>query len=171
MDYEIRHANPADHEAVTRIMSGPKAIWGTLQVPFPSPEVWRKRLAEPERGLTLLMACHQTEPVGMLGLHTKPDQPRRHHCACLGMTVRDDWQGKRVGTALLKAALALADNWLNLERIELDVFCDNEPGVRLYRNCGFEVEGTMRRHAFRDGRYVDAFLMARLRPSSVSPST
>ena len=171
MDYEIRHATPADYEAVTRIMSGPKAVWGTLQVPFPSPEVWRKRLVEPEQGLTLLVACHQAEPVGMIGLHTRPDQPRRRHAACLGMTVRDDWQGKRVGTALMKAALDLADKWLNLERIELDVYCDNEPGVRLYRNFGFEVEGTLRRHAFRDGRFVDAFLMARLRSSSVSSST
>lgn len=171
MDYEIRHATSADFEAVTRIMSGPKAVWGTLQVPFPSPEIWRKRLAEPERGLTLLVACHQAEPVGMLGLHTRPDQPRRRHSAYLGMTVRDDWQGKRVGTALMKAALDLADKWLNLERLELDVYCDNEAGVRLYHNSGFEVEGTLRRHTFRDGRYVDAFHMARLRPSPVSSST
>jgi putative acetyltransferase len=34
---------------------------------------------------------------------------------------------------------------------------------------GFEVEGTLRRFAFRDGRYVDAFLMARLRPPPTSP--
>lgn len=168
MDYEIRHATPADFEAVTRIMSGPKAVWGTLQVPFPSPEVWRQRLAEPERGLTLLLACHQAEPVGMLGLHTHPDQPRRRHAAYLGMSVRDDWQGKHVGTALMKAVLELADQWLNLERLELNVYCDNEPAVRLYRNFGFEVEGTLRRHTFREGRYVDAFLMARLRPASVS---
>jgi putative acetyltransferase len=166
MNYEIRHATPADHEAVTRIMSGPKAVWGTLQVPFPSPEIWRKRLAEPERGLVLLLACHESEPIGMAGLHTNPDQPRLRHSARLGMTVRDDWQGKGVGTALMKAALDLADNWLNLERLELDVFCDNEPGVRLYRKFGFETEGTLRRLAFRDGRFVDGFLMARLRPTS-----
>lgn len=66
----------------------------------------------------------------------------------------------------MKAALDLADNWLNLGRLELDVFCDNEPGVRLYRKFGFETEGTLRRLAFRDGRFVDGFLMARLRPAS-----
>lgn len=169
INYEIRHAAPADYEAVTRIMSGPKAVWGTLQTPLSPPELWRKRLAEPERGLVLLLACHAAEPVGMLGIHTNPDQARRHHAARLGMAVRDDWQGKGAGTALLKAALDQADNWLNLERLELDVYCDNEPGVRLYRKFGFEVEGTLRRFAFRGGVYVDSFVMARLRPTPPAP--
>lgn len=163
--YDIRHATAGDYEAVTRIMAGPKAVWGTLQTPFPSPEIWRKRLVEPERGLVLLLACHAGEPVGMLGIHTNPDQVRRRHAAGLGMTVRDDWQGKGVGTALMTAAINQSDNWLNLERLELDVFCDNDAGLRLYRKFGFEVEGTLRRFAFRDGRHVDAFLMARLRPA------
>jgi len=29
---------------------------------------------------------------------------------------------------------------------------------------GFEREGTLRQHAFRDGRFVDSYVMARLRP-------
>ena len=85
------------------------------------------------------------------------------------MAVRDDWQGKGAGTALMKAALDQADNWLNLERLELDVYCDNEPGVRLYRRFGFEIEGTLRRFAFRGGVYVDSFVMARLRPPPPAP--
>jgi L-phenylalanine/L-methionine N-acetyltransferase len=39
---------------------------------------------------------------------------------------------------------------------------DNEPAIRLYQRFGFQVEGTLRRHAFRDGKYVDALFMARL---------
>jgi putative acetyltransferase len=45
------------------------------------------------------------------------------------MAVRDDWQGKGVGTALMEAALDLADNWLNLTRIELTVYVDNAAGI------------------------------------------
>ena len=85
------------------------------------------------------------------------------------MAVRDDWQGKGVGTVLMKAAIDQADNWLNLERLELEVNCDNEAGLRLYRKFGFEIEGTLRRFAFRGGVYVDAFLMARLRPAPPAP--
>lgn len=164
--YQIRHATPSDCDAVTRLFTGPKAIRGTLQLPYPSPEVWRQRLFQPDPGLITLVACHEAELVGVLGLHTRPDRPRRRHSAELGMTVGDDWQGKGVGTALLAAAIDMADNWLNLERLELSVFIDNEPAVNLYKNFGFETEGTLRRYAFRDGQFVDAFLMARLRPVS-----
>ena len=164
MNLAIRHATPADSDAVHRIFSGPKAIWGTVHLPFSSPEASRKWLAEPEPGVTVLLACQDADVAGILGLHTHPDKPRRRHAAELGMAVRDDCQGKGVGTALLKAALDLADNWLNLSRVELSVFTDNEPGVRLYKKFGFDIEGTQRRYAFRAGQFADAYLMARLRP-------
>jgi len=79
------------------------------------------------------------------------------------MAVRDDWQGKGVGTALMQAAVDLADRWLNLMRLELDVYTDNEPAIRLYKKFGFVIEGTRVAFAFRDGQYVDTHLIARLR--------
>jgi putative acetyltransferase len=103
--------------------------------------------------------------VGMLGVHTFPNRPRRRHVGAIGMSVHDGWQGKGIGTALMRAGLDLADNWLNLTRLELEVYTDNEPAIRLYERFGFEREGTLRQHAFRDGHYVDSYMMARLRPS------
>jgi L-phenylalanine/L-methionine N-acetyltransferase len=164
MTITIRRTEPGDYEAIQRILSGPKATWGTLQLPFPSLEMWRKRLAEPPEGLIGLVACADGEVVGQLGLHTSPNSPRRRHAAELGMAVRDDWQGKGVGTALMQAVVDLADRWLNLSRLELEVYVDNESAIRLYKKFGFVVEGTLKQFAFRDGQYVDAYTMARLRP-------
>ena len=86
------------------------------------------------------------------------------HVGSIGMAVCDDWQGKGVGTASMEASLDLADNWLNLTRIELRICVDNAAGIALYEKFGFEVEGTLRHFAFRDGEYVDAYSMARLKP-------
>ncbi|CAA9398179.1 MAG: hypothetical protein AVDCRST_MAG93-10085, partial [uncultured Chloroflexia bacterium] len=119
--------------------------------------------ANPSDGNYALVACVDAEIVGSLGLHTV-ERPRRRHVADLGMAVRDDWQGKGVGTALMGAAIDLADNWLNIERIELTVYTDNHPAIALYKRFGFEIEGTHFRYAFREGQYVDAHTMARLRP-------
>jgi len=164
MTVTIRHTEPNDYEAVQRILASPKAVWGTLQLPFPSVEQWRKRLAEPQEGLFSLVACvENNEVVGQLGLQTFPNRPRRRHVGQIGMAVRDDWQGKGVGTALMQAAIDLADNWLNLRRLELEVFVDNRPAIRLYEKCGFAIEGTLVDFAFRDGQYVDTYIMARLR--------
>ena len=164
MNISIRRAEPNDFEAVYKIFTDPKVFWGTLQLPFPSKEVWRKRLAEPEDGKFSLVAMVGDEIAGHLGLGTNPSRPRRKHAGGIGMAVRDDFQGQGVGTALLQAAVDLADNWLNLQRLELTVFTDNEPALRLYKKCGFEIEGTLRRHSFRAGQYFDVYYMARLKP-------
>jgi putative acetyltransferase len=162
VEITVRHAEPEDYEALHRIFGGPKAVAGTLQLPFPSAEAWRKRIAEPPEGLYSLVACVEGEVVGSIGLETSPTRVRMRHVGSIGMAVRDDWQGKGVGTALMGAALDLADNWLNLERIELRVYVDNAAGIALYEKFGFEIEGTHRRLAFRNGEYVDAYSMARL---------
>jgi putative acetyltransferase len=82
-----------------------------------------------------------------------------------GMAVRDDRQRRGVGTALLRAAIELADGWLNYQRLELSVYTDNLAALHLYRKFGFTIEGTCRAYAFRDGTYVDAYAMARLHPA------
>ena len=77
--------------------------------------------------------------------------------------------GRGVVQAVTQAeAITLAERWLAITRLELTVFVDNEPALALYRKFGFEVEGTLRDYGFRDGRYVDAYLMARLRDENQS---
>lgn len=73
-------------------------------------------------------------------------------------------QGRGVGSALLQAAIEMADRWLQLRRLELQVYADNAAAVRLYTRHGFVEEGRHRYYAFRDGAYVDALTLARLRP-------
>jgi putative acetyltransferase len=163
MTFTIRRAEPDDYKSIFQIYAGLQAVWGTLQLPFPSAELWRKRLAEPPEGMFNLVACAEDEIVGQLGLHTFPSRPRRHHVGEFGTAVRDDWQGKGAGTALMQAMIELADKWLNLTRLELEVYTDNEPAIRLYKKFDFVVEGTHINFAYRDGHYVDAHFMARLK--------
>lgn len=163
----IRRASMDDAEAVAKIFEGPRVIWGTLQLPYPSTDAWRKRLQEgPGTGVVSLLACIAKEPVGILGLHTHPDQPRIRHVASMGMAVRDDWQRRGIGKALVRAAVEMADQWMALARVELTVFADNEPAIRLYESFGFEVEGTLRLAALRDGKRMDVLTMARLAPGA-----
>ena len=163
MRIEIRRAEPGDYKAVQQVHAQPRAIWGTLQVPFPSEEVWKKRLTEAGDEMYALVACAEGEVVAMAGLHLYPKSPRRRHVGYIGMAVHDKCHARGIGTALMNAIIELADNWLNLARLELNVWTDNEPALRLYKKFGFEIEGTQRKYAFRDGAYVDAYAMARVR--------
>ena len=79
------------------------------------------------------------------------------------MAVHDAWQGQGAGSALMAALLEVADRWMGLSRVELTVYADNARAIGLYERFGFEREGLHRNFAFRDGAYVDALAMARLR--------
>jgi putative acetyltransferase len=161
----VRRAEPADAEAIHATFMRPQAIAGTLQLPYPSVEAWRKRLAEFPPDDYLLVATIDGEVVGNLGLHGMSKSPRRRHVGYIGMAVRDDRQRRGAGTALMRAAIELADGWLNYQRLELTVYTDNLAALHLYRKFGFAIEGTCRAYAFRDGGYVDAYAMARLHPA------
>jgi L-phenylalanine/L-methionine N-acetyltransferase len=98
--------------------------------------------------------------VGLVGLHIGRN-PRARHSASLGIIVHADYQGKGIGTALLKKILDLADNWLMLIRVELNAFVENEGAVKLYKALGFVIEGVKKYAAIREGKYADEYMMAR----------
>ena len=157
----VRRAEARDADALQAIFNSPRAMAGTLQLPFPSVAMWAKRIAEIPTEDVLLVAEVDGQVVGNLGLHAASKSPRRRHAGIIGMSVRDDWHGRGVGTALLAAGVDLADNWIGYARLELTVYTDNEAALALYRKFGFEIEGTARRYAMRDGELIDCHMMAR----------
>ena len=159
---QIRRAEPNDCDAIYEMFTSPHVYEGTLQLPYPSREYWRRRIAEGE-GCYYLVAVSGEHVIGMLSVETFPNVPRRRHVGRMGISVAEAWQGKGVGNALMQAGVDLADKWINLRRLELEVYADNEAAIRLYERFGFEREGVLRQHAFRNGQYVDSIMMARLR--------
>ena len=163
MTITIRAAEPGDFEAIREIMTQPKAQAQTLQLPYASLEMWKKRISETAPGDHVLVAEFDGNVVGNLGLHSMAKSARRRHVGYLGMSVHDAWHRKGVGGSLMESAIDLADNWLQYSRLELTVYVDNASAIALYKKFGFEIEGTHKRYAFRDGKFVDAHFMARLR--------
>ena len=163
MHYQIRRLAPTDAAALHRLRTSPGVVRNTLQQPFQSQASVQQLLDNFPPHIHALVACTPDgELVGCGGLHlTTP--PRRRHVALLFLMVRDDWQGKGVGSALMRALLDYADNWLDLKRIELDAVHDNHGAIALYQRYGFEHEGVARGFNLREGVYEDAVLMARLR--------
>jgi L-phenylalanine/L-methionine N-acetyltransferase len=143
-------------------MELPKVRWGTLRLPFTSKDWWRKFMENPPDGTTAIVAVLDGKLVGCAGVMQL--KGRRSHVGHIWVTVHDDFHGRGIGSAMMAALVDVSDNWLSLKRLELAVYVDNEPAVRLYRKFGFAVEGTRRADTFRDGEYVDSLIMARLRP-------
>ncbi len=75
----VQHAEVGDAEAFHRILTGPRVVEGTLQLPYQSPEWARKLLAERDQGSIILSAVVQGEVVGNLDLVAYPTLWRRRH--------------------------------------------------------------------------------------------
>jgi L-phenylalanine/L-methionine N-acetyltransferase len=161
MKIEIRRAEPSDAHAIKEIYECKNAYSDTLQLPNPSLALWEKRISNVPDHVYAYVAILDGEIVGNLGLEVCIS-PRRRHVASFGMGVKDNVQGHGVGNALLTTAKDLADNWLNIKRIELTVYVNNERAINLYKKSGFIIEGESKSYAFRNGQYVDAYHMARV---------
>lgn len=164
-EISIRRATPDDAAALQRIYAQMDTQASTLQLPYPSLQMWQQRLNALSPATYSLVACIDDEVVGQLTLQPI-ENPRRRHCATLGMGVDERYRQRGVGRALLAAAVDLCDNWLQVTRLELTVFADNAAALALYRAFDFVLEGTATAHAMRHGELVDTCFMARFKPSA-----
>jgi putative acetyltransferase len=159
----VRHAEPADSDGLHAIFTDPDVMNWLVEVPYLPSAHTRKQVEDAVSGRYMLVACGGERIVGALGLGGFP-APRLRHVGRIGpIAVSRVAQGLGVGSSLMRAAVDLADNWLNLVRLELMVFASNEAAISLYRKHGFEIEGTARAFGFQAGRYVDVHTMARVR--------
>ncbi len=158
----VRPQHPDDAPDLHEMLRHPAVGRMTLQMPSQERSAVEERVNNPQTNIHRHVAEVDGKVIGSIGLY-RPEIARRAHSASIGMGVHPDYWGRGVGSALMETVLDLADNWLNLKRVELDVYTDNPAGVGLYEKFGFEVEGTRRFQAYGDGRWADSYFMARVR--------
>jgi RimJ/RimL family protein N-acetyltransferase len=69
-------------------------------------------------------------------------------------------RGRGYGREAMELILAFGFDTLNLHKIWLRVFVDNDRAIALYRTLGFVHEGVLRDDLYRGGRYLDAMVMS-----------
>lgn len=156
---QLRPASPADFEFVYTLYFHPATNPYLLYEPM-SREAFAPIFDELiHQGLKYVAEVHD-EPVGMVKLIR---QTHRVSCTCYmgGFAVHPQFFGKGYGLQMLEAV----KHWAaarGITRVELDVDDDNARAKALYEKAGFEVEGILRKLAYRktDGRYYDNYRMA-----------
>jgi L-phenylalanine/L-methionine N-acetyltransferase len=160
----IRPLRLSDTGDIYEIMHMPNVLWGTAQLPSKGLETWRKTIERwlDDEHMHVFVAEVSDKVVG--SIHLRVGKGRESHVGTISMAVHDKYQGQSIGKMLMFTIIDLADNWLNLLRLQLEVYTDNERAVNLYKRFDFEIEGQKRCDGFRAGAYLDSYVMGRLRP-------
>jgi ribosomal protein S18 acetylase RimI-like enzyme len=146
----IRAARPADAgplRALDRATWSPSVTPGSLSdAPFDTEGV--------------IVAEVEGEVAGYVALgHPTGLASNRHVLSVRGLAVAPGFQGRGLGRALLRGAVAEARR-RGARRLTLRVLGSNSAARALYESSGFTVEGVQRGEFLLDGDYVDDVLMA-----------
>lgn len=161
MEIIIRPTQVSDAAALCDIYSQPQAQRETLQLPKPSVVMWTKRLESMPQGVYSFVAEIDGRVVGNIGFEHS-QRPRTAHCASFGLGVHDDFHGRGVASKLIETVLDLADNWLQIKRVQIEVNSDNEKAIACYKKFDFKIEGEAKWGSFRDGQLINTYYMARI---------
>lgn len=159
----IRPLAMSDVEAIHLIQLQPEVLPFILSVPTLRLSEVEKRFQELGPNDHRLVAERDGHVIGLVGLQRYSG--RLSHSGLIFIYVDSACHGQGIGTALLKAVIDLADNWLMLERLELTFLATNPRAQTLYERLGFAVEGRKRGSIVSQGQFVDEIAMARIRPA------
>lgn len=123
-----------------------------------------RRLAGAEEGPGALLGAFGEDGalLGTAGLSVPERRQERHKATLYGMAVARATAGRGIGRALVERALRTAEEDRRLRQVLLTVSAGNEPAVRLYTSCGFEVWGREPRAVLVGRRAVVKLHMVRL---------
>ncbi|UUV17995.1 GNAT family N-acetyltransferase [Fusobacteria bacterium ZRK30] len=87
------------------------------------------------------------------------NRQRTKHAGEFGISVLKDYWGNRIGYNLLSHLIEWVKDNKAIKKINLEVREDNKSAIALYKKLGFELEGTIRKNFFADGKYYDSHVM------------
>lgn len=160
----IRAQRSDDQDELFLLLTNEAVLLDSVEIPYMTEESFRDRFSNPPADVHVLIAesvlpSARRRVIGAAWLHTQTNRLRhtaRLTLLCLPQARRRDGESR-----LLEAALALADDWLGLRRVELVIYAGDPDAEVYYAGFGFEREAVMRRYAVRSGVYADAWLLAR----------
>lgn len=158
----LRAQRATDGEALWEMVSTfSKETLGLLTDRF-SPELierWMETL-DYERIIPIMAFELGGRAVGNAFIHI-PRNKESKHKGIFGIFIRDDYQGRGLGTLMTGLLIEIA-RLKGLRKISLDVFTSNERAIHVYERCGFETEGLMKEEYWHylTESYRDAYRMA-----------
>ncbi len=167
-NYIIREATPEDAAAVIvhndLIANEPNN--GIIRGPGESmtledEQVYLKNSLAADNSILLIAITPEGEVIGVCGFQGGRRKAVRHQGG-IGISVNKEWREKGIGQALMQRLIDWAKGTGIITRMELTVMTHNARAIHVYEKLGFKMEGRQRAALFKDGWYIDIYMMALL---------
>lgn len=119
---------------------------------------FEKRINEPYR--YIIIEKNSSIPIGACKLFHFNDC--KSSCE-FSIFISKNYRNKKYGEMALKTLEKVAFKKIGVSRLELNCFSENKAAIALYKKCGFQYEGTLRKKEFLDGEYRNIDIMSMLR--------
>jgi spore coat polysaccharide biosynthesis protein SpsF len=161
----LRPLDERDTDDVLRWRAEPgtlERLFGEVPPTRDEHQAWLARMrAQGDRQEFVIVDRDADRAVGTIGLS---HIDRRYRRAEYGVLIGEPAaRGRGIAREASRLLLDHAFGSLGLHRVYLHVFPDNEPALRLYRRLGFRLEGRLRDHVWKGGRFRDVVVMGLVR--------
>lgn len=141
-----------------------ECTWPGVPHPVPMEKVeqqFEEGLSDSSERAFLICDSSSKRPIGTIKVtNIAPRSQRGNLTIVLG---EKEFWGQGYGAEAIVLFLNYCFRILNLRRISLEVHEYNERAIKCYEKVGFQKEGRVRRSVFKNGQYVDEYVMAILK--------
>lgn len=113
---------------------------------------------EGNKNNVMILALDGKKLIGIATIHSSSKIKSRHDGE-LGIVVAKAYQGKGIGSELIRQLIDWAKQNGVTKRISLDTRADNIKAVELYMKFGFKIEGMRPNSTLLNGTYYDLYIM------------
>lgn len=162
----IRPWRLADKPALLRYANN-RNVWINLTDIFPHPytpedaDRWLWRCGAQQEPHTAMAIDLAGEAIGATGIELKQDVYRKS--ASIGYWLGEPFWGRGFATRALQLMTEYALAHFDITRLQASVFDWNPASARVLEKNGYRLEARLRQRIYKDGRYADELIYAKLR--------
>jgi RimJ/RimL family protein N-acetyltransferase len=157
----VRSLEPSDAAALLPIKNDPEIgelVRATARTYTPAEmEAWVERHRQARDEAFFVIADETDTAIGHVALYQLDPVNRSAEFGIL-LGAKGVW-GRGIGTKATRFMIEHGFDELGLRRIYLDVLETNARARSIYEKLGFNVEGRLRQHQFKNGAFVDVLVM------------